>query len=252
MPDQADVFSNDVKPLSDPQQQQQPSGDVFSDQLKNIKNESGEQKYDSLPKALEGLAHAQTYIPQLKTELQKKEAELNELRQQLESRASVEDVVSRLTAKQEGSKQPEQTPAQVAQGLDEKAVAELFNRLSAQQSQETVAAQNANSVQSALVQKYGDKAQEAVHSKAKELGMTPESIRALASQSPQAALALFGGGQLSPQPTTSSINFPMSSKEPQPLQRPEKSLLAGATSKDQAAFMRQIKEEIYRKYDVKT
>lgn len=246
-----DVFSNDPTPLSDPQQQPSPSN-IFEDQLKNIKNENGEQKYDSLPKALEGLANAQSYIPQLKTELQTKEAELAELRKQLEGRASVEEVVSRLTAQQESQKAPEQTPAQEAQGLDEKAVAEMFNRFTSQQAKESLSASNAERVRTALTEKFGDKAQEAVQQKAKELGMTPDGIRALASQSPQAALALFGGASLSPQPTTSSLNFPLSSPAPQELKRPEKSLLSGASSKEQAAFMRQIKEEIYRKYEVKT
>lgn len=244
-----DIFTESA-PQGDPQQSPAPQ-DIFSDQLKMIKNESGEQKYDSVPKALDGLANAQAYIPQLKSELQQKEAELNEMRQKLEQTASVEDVVSRLTAKQESSETPASTPQQAAQGLDETAVADLFNKLSQQQAQQSVAENNKAQVQNALTEKFGEKASEVVQAKAKELGMTPDGIRTLASQSPQAVLALFGGGA-SPQPTTNSINFPLQANEPAPLERPTKSVLSGATSKEQAEFMARVKEEVYRKYNIQS
>ncbi|MDB4302072.1 hypothetical protein N9924_00755 [bacterium] len=250
MADQPDVFNSD-KPQGNPQQNTPPSDDPLANQLMAIKNENGEQKYDSMPKALEGLANAQTYIPQLKTELATKEAELADMRAKLEQSASVEEVVSRLTAQQESSQQAPSTPQQPT-GLDEQAVLNLFQQYTQQQTVQQVAASNAEQVQNALVSKFGDKTQEAVQLKAAELGMTPESIGALAKQSPQAALALFGGGAVSAQPNTSSIQTTLHTPEPEQLKRPEKSILAGATSKEQAEFMRRVKEEVYRKYDVKT
>ena len=52
-------------------------------------------------------------------------------------------------------------------------------------------------------------------------------------------------------PTTGSVSIPSSYKPPrEELKRPEKSLLSGATSKDQAEFMRKIKEDVYAKYGV--
>jgi hypothetical protein len=49
-----------------------------------------------------------------------------------------------------------------------------------------------------------------------------------------------------PTPTTSSVNTSgFKPQEQDALKRPEKSLLSGATSKQQAEFMRQIKERVY-------
>lgn len=248
---QDNQFFSQNQQQGDPQQNQpSPDGDLTTI-LASIKNEQGEQKYDNLPKALEGLANAQQYIPQLKTELQAKDQELLELRTKLEQQQSVEEVVSRLTAKQESSNTPPSTPPEPAVGLDEQAVLNLFQQFSQQQSAESIATQNAEQVQTALQAKFGDKAQEAMRTKASELNMSPEALGALAKQSPQAALALFGAGGGSPQPNTSSIQTSLHTPEPEALQRPEKSVLSGATSKEQKEFMEKVKAEVYRKYDVK-
>jgi hypothetical protein len=61
MADQPNVFSSEETPQNVPA-----STNVFEDQLKQIKNETGEQKYDSVPKALEALQHSQSFIGQLK------------------------------------------------------------------------------------------------------------------------------------------------------------------------------------------
>src|SRR3989304_5674023 len=98
MADQPNIFADQVAPQVTPEQQTQaPVVDTtYADLLKTIQNEQGQQKYDSLPKALEGLAHAQQYIPQLKTELQTKEQELITLREELAKRPAVDAVVTRL------------------------------------------------------------------------------------------------------------------------------------------------------------
>ena len=49
------------------------SDNPYADLLRNIKNEDGNQKYDTIQKALEALSHSQTYIPQIKSQLTERE-----------------------------------------------------------------------------------------------------------------------------------------------------------------------------------
>lgn len=246
MTDQSgNVFNQEVK-LEAPASAPVLSPDAsYADLLAMIKNEEGKQKYDNLPKALEGLVNAQQYIPQLKTELQSKEAELVELRAKLAQQASVEEVVSRLTA----NNQPRATeiPSQ-ASGLDEQAVMNLVQQTLAQRDQQSVSASNSAQVQSALVAKYGDKAGEMVAQRAAALGTTTQKLGELASQNPQLVLELFNtSAPKGPTPTTTSVNTsgfnaPVSNE----LKKPERSLLGGATAKQQTEYMRLIREKVYR------
>jgi len=250
MADQPNVFDTPVVQAPTQQEQQQApatSDASYADLLKLIKNEEGQQKYDSLPKALEGLVNAQQFIPQLKTELQQKEAELTELRAKLAQQASIEEVVSRLAAKPNQTQVVEQ-PLQTS-GLDEKAVMDLLEQRLAQREQTAKYELNTQQVQSALVAKYGDKASEVIAARATALGTTPQELGKLASQNPAMVLELFNtSAPKGPTPTTSSLNTStFQTHEQAPLQRPTKSLLSGATSKQQAEFMRQIKADVYRR-----
>lgn len=224
------------------------SPDVFADLLKNIKNETGNQKYDSVPKALEGLAHAQNFIPQLQAQVRQQEEEIRTLREQLAKAATVDDVVQKLAAQQ--ARGQDNPPA--ASGLDEQAVMGLVQQALQQTKAQESAQGNVLKVQEVLTAKFGDKAAEVLEAKAKELGTTRADLGKLASQNPQLVLALFGTP--APQginPTTGSVTIPASYKPPvKELERPEKSLLSGATSKSQAEFMRKIKEQVYAKYNV--
>jgi myosin heavy subunit len=225
------------------------SGANYADLLNGIKNESGTPKYDSVPKALEALAHSQQFIPQLKADLQSKEAEIAQLKAQLAQSQSVEEVVSRLTQQQQA--QVRDVPTQ-ASGLDEAAITNLVKSVLSQTKQQESAQVNVTKVQEALTAKYGDKATEVLEAKARELGTTRQELGALASRNPNMVLALFGT-QAAPaaKPTTGSVNIPASYvPERQPLSRPEKSLLSGATSKDQTEFMRKVKEEVYAKHGI--
>lgn len=251
MADQPDIFAEQAAPQATPEVKEQVQAPVeYADLLKSIVNESGQQKYDSLPKALEGLANAQQYIPQLKSELQTKEQELATLRAELEKRAAVEEVVTRLTAQQK-EPQDQSTPLK-SSGLDEQAVLQLVQQALGQAKQQDQAAINQAQVQQALTAKYGDKSREMVEQRAKELGITPKEIGQLASQKPAMVMALFNT-QARPgvKPTTGSVNIP-SSYQPEraPLERPGKSLLSGATSKDQKEYMLKIKQEVYAKHGI--
>jgi len=229
---------------------QQPSQEsAFIDQLSMIKNENGEQKYNDIPKALDALAHSQSYIPQLKSEVETKEAEIARLTEELNKRAAVEDVVDKLTAQQA---QPESTP-QVS-GMNEQEVLNLVQNFSAQQQQQSVAVNNEKQVSDALFTQYGEKTQEVVSSKAAELGMTVEALQSLSQTSPQAALQLFGSSvQPQTKATTGSINI---SAQPQEanfdVPAPEKSLLRGASTNDQIDYLRQLRNSVYQKHNVTT
>lgn len=245
-----DVFSNEDKPKETPSQESASSGSNYADLLASIKNERGEQKYDSLEKALEALQHSQSYIPQLKTEAQKHQEELEKVRAELDKRASVEDVVSRLTGNQK-PQDTDDTPTEVNQGLNEKTVEELFEQLMQKKQTETAAQENRRKVNDALNQAYGDKVSEVIAEKAKELGITPKEMGEMASQKPGVVLALFNSkAPRGASTTTSSINVPPYRQQQEELQRPSKSLLSGASTKEQVEYMRQVKAAVYKQYGV--
>lgn len=217
---------------------------AYEDLLAEIKNESGERKYDSIPKALEGLRNAQDYIPQLKGDLSKQEQEIIRLREELAKRESVEDVVSRLTSE----RAKDGTPA--TEGLDEQKINDIVQSIIQRNSAESQQASNAQVVSSALIAKYGDaeKAKAATAAKAEELGISVKELGELAKKSPKAVLAYFSvapQGQTKTNSGTVNTSPFQRGQEEVKLERPEKSLLAGATSKEQAAYMAAIKAKVY-------
>ena len=244
MTDQS-AFNNSTTPQETPVESQTQTS-AFTNQLSMIKNENGEQKYDDVPKALDALAHSQNYIPQLKSEVNTKDAEIARLTEELSKRAAVGDVVDKLTAQQA---QPESTP-QVS-GLSEQEVLNLVQNFSQQQSAQTQAIDNEKSVSDALFGKFGDKTQEVVSSKASELGMTVKALKELSQRSPQAALQLFqASGNVAPRATSGSYNIAPATIREDGLVPPEKSLLRGASTKEQIAYLHKIRDQVYQKNNV--
>jgi hypothetical protein len=239
------VFSeqNQATPPAEPQQQA--PANAYQDLLAGIKNEAGLPKYATIDEALKALAHSQAYIPEVKNQLSQREQELAQLRQELEQRQSLEDVVSRLATQNQPTppaNQPEKS------GLDESAVMKLVQQHLEQREVVTTMKANQQQVEAALRAKYGDKAVEVVKQRASELGLTPKALGDLSGQSPQAVLALFNAsGASAPKPSLSSVNIPASfSPDTPPLERPTKSLLSGASTKDQMAYMAKIREKVLR------
>lgn len=250
MTDQS-VFDTPQDNSGQPAQQQPVQSNPFANQLAGIVNEEGKQKYETVDKALEGLANAQSYIPQLKDQVSQQEAEINKLRAELEQRQSVEEVVSRLAPSQP-QVEPQATP-QETQGLSEEKIAEIVQQKLVQNQQQSVQSENKNKVNSSLIAKFGDKAGEVVSTKAKELNTTPQQLEQMAATNPEMVLALFNTQATSGvKPTSGSVNIPPTAPTEQaPLERPAKSLLSGATSAEQKEYMLKVKEGVYARYGVK-
>lgn len=222
---------------------------LLTDQLAAIKNAEGNPKYDSIPKALDALAQSQLHITTLETEAAAVSAELVSLRATVANTDVVKEVMDRIAAQNE---------SQLAQGtpqpnvVDEKAVLALVaNALNADKTQARIN-DNVAIVQEAMVARYGDKAQEEMATKAQALGVTVDRLKELSSQNPSLVLALFGDTSSVHNPTSTSVTLNLTKPAREPLQRPEKSLLMGASAKEQREFMAKIKEDIYAKHDVVT
>lgn len=218
--------------------------DKYADLLKAIKNESGEQKYDSLEKALEALIHSQDYIPKLKAQLTEKEKRALELEELLGKTASIEDLVTRLTEK----KAPDsQANPPVASGLDEQAVAKLLADTLAQRDIAQRAEANMAKFTQALKDKFGEKASDEVKRISTETGLSLEDLKQLATKSPDAVLKFFNvTGVKSPTPTIGSMySNPLRESVTDP-GRPSKSLLSGSgSSKDAVEYMRSLRAHVF-------
>lgn len=232
-----------------PQEQSPPPVDV-NDLLASIKNENGEPKYRSTEDALKALANSQAFIPQLLSEKKQLEDEMKLLREQANKAASLDEVIEKLRTAGVEQKKPEDV-THPSGGLSEEAVANLVKKALEDREMSVKSKSNFERVNGELVKKFGqEKAQEVVSKKAAELGMTSEELGALAQSKPDLVLALFGDQKPKPaQPTTSSVNLPFNPPA-STVQKPTKSLLIGATSRDQTDFMKQIKEDVYRRHGV--
>lgn len=224
---------------------------LFADQLQAIRNEeTGKPKYENLDEALKGLKHSQEYIPQLKSEVEQYKAELEQLKGELGKREAVEDVLARLTANKQEGNPVDTTPQQVA-GLSEEAVAKLVE--SKLQENQSKAQQSANmsKVEQALNSQFGDKARDVIASKAKELNISVKELGELSATKPEFVLAAFNAKQQSTiKPTTTSVTIPGTKPSVPEVTAPTKSLIRGATAKDQEAFIREIQESVYAKHGI--
>jgi len=247
LPDQTNVFA--TPDSSQPAQQQSTPISPFADQLAGIKKEDGTQKYDSVEKALEGAAHAQDYIPQLQSTLATKDAELVQLRAELDKRQSVEEVVSRITQPQEA---PVTEPtAQVPQGLSTEDVAKLVQQELVKSQQQSTAQANVQKVANGIQEKFGANANDVVANKARELNTTTAALEQLASQSPEMVMALFNTApQGTVSPTAGSHTIPQQPAGHEPLAPPESSLLSGSTSAKQVEFYKKVEADVHRKFGV--
>ena len=218
--------------------------------LMGIKNEQGEQKYKTVEDAVKALAASQAHIKTLEQEREAQRVEAEKLREVAKKVESIDEVIQKLTANNERSNTEKETPS--VGGLSADAVAKIVQEQLTEAEKKLTAQTNAQVVQKALTDKFGDKTKEMVAKKAAELGSTPEQLGKLAIENPSLVLALFNTApKPSVQPTISNVNVPPLNGLP-PLEKPAKSLLMGATSKEQMEYMQKIKEHVYKTYDVTT
>jgi hypothetical protein len=211
----------------------QPNND-FADLLNQIKNERGEPKYKTIEDALKGLQHAQQYIPNIKTELEQRDAEIARLRAEAERAKTLEETLAALTSRQT---QNDNTNQPV---IDEKTIAELVNRQLTQAEQLKLAKANVASVVSTLQSAFGSDAEKKYNDAAAEAGLTVQEMNALAAKSPTAVLRMLGvNNQSAPQkqnthfPSSSSVNTAaLTPNNESAIGRNPKSALIGATTED--------------------
>ncbi len=250
MPDQT-LFDNGQNQQETPAPQSLPQ-DLFANQLKEIVDETGRQKYNTPEDALKALKHSQEYIPSLKGQVSQYEQEIAQLKAELEKRSSVEDIVSRLTNKPQEN--PQETPKPA--GLDETAIlAMIQNQLSAKE-QNALRTANLKNVSDALTAKFGDKAKEALANKAAELGVTLERMKQMAEETPQLVTSLFNASQIpTPKPTTGGHQLPPQGGEltlNEQLEIARKKVLSSGTAatRNSLDMMRQVKQNVYAQFNV--
>ena len=220
--------------------------DVFADQLSTITNEKGEQKYDTVEKAIEALKHSQAFIPTLQSEKVALEAEVAKLREQVAQAQGVQQVVEKLTQQQN----QQLAPNQGAEQLSAEDIAKLVTQQLSQGKIADIQQANALAVDTALKEKFGTEASKQVALKAHELDITPKELGVLAQKNPKMVLQLFNTTAKQVSNTTTSYNFAPNPQESERLQPPEKSLMQGAKTKDVVDYMKQIRAEVYKDNDV--
>jgi hypothetical protein len=241
------VFDNqNTNEGTPPKEETTQSVNVFADQLSTITNEKGEQKYDTVEKAIEALKHSQAFIPTLQSEKVALEAEVTQLREQVAQAKGVQEVVDKLTNRQNEQQQGNQPAA----ALSAEDIAKLITQQLSQGKVAETQQANALAVDTALKEKFGTEASNQVALKAHELGMSPQELGVLAEKNPKMVLQLFGTTAKQVSNTTTSYNFAPNKTETERLQPPEKSLMAGAKTKDVIEYMKKIRAEVYKDHGV--
>lgn len=225
--------------------------DAFADQLAQILNEEGKPKYKDVATALNALKSSQDYIPTLKQEKESLETQVAQLREELTKRSAIQEVVEQLKNKPAQEKEPEMenhtqslTPEQIQEMLEQYVPQILEKR-----QEKSIAEKNIFAVDSKLKEFYGDKVEEAVKAKAEGLGLSIQDLEALSAKSPASALELLGVKETKQTGRTisSSVNVPPYSRQEENL-KPDKSMLRGATGKEQAEYIRRIKESVLKQH----
>lgn len=149
-------------------------------------------KYSSVEEALKSVPHAQKHIQTL-------ESELANLKEELTKRKTTEELLDALKSTQQG--EPTSPPVE----FDENKLVAIVNQSIEAKERAAIAKQNANSVVTKFTEKFGDKAEEAFLTIAKEAGLTVQQLNTLATTSPKVVLSLAGlGGSADKPPAASS------------------------------------------------
>jgi hypothetical protein len=153
--------------------------------------------------------HAQGFIETLKTEKQQLEDELRAAKEELESKSSFEEYLAQM--RDAGASDPERptAPEFDATSIAAQIEQQVFDRLS-EREQQQARQQNFDTVISALSERHGDKYEDYMAQRAKELNMTNEQLLLMGAETPEALLSLMDANKRStgPAPTHSSVRPP--------------------------------------------
>jgi hypothetical protein len=242
------VFDQKTDP--NPQVAPQPSADPLADKLKALVTKEGKPKYENAEKAIDALIHSQAHIERLEQEAADRNRELEETRQKAAQAEALEAVIERLKP---NSQAPEQKQTPSSNGLSEEATIAQLEKLLEKRESTKIAQTNFDAVNAQLLDKFKspEAAKAAVLAKANELGITTSDLAALSMKSPKAVLAYFGEAPRTVQPTTPSSNTPLNPPNTdEPVKPPTKSVLSGATSKEQKEHLLAHKAAVYKRHGI--
>lgn len=206
-----------------------PVKDPSVDLLSQIVGDDGAPKYKDVPTALNALQHSQNYIKELQQKLAEAEAKAKEA-------VTMEQVMEML------NKPPETPPVNPDPGEPGLTPDDVLRILQEQETAKTKKA-NAKAVAQKFRELHGDKAEEVFYGKAKEMGLTKESINQLASSSPQAVFSMFGIQEShKPAPAPSGVNTFGIPQNPAPTQR--KPVMGYSSDRELAEYWANIKKEV--------
>lgn len=149
-------------------------------------------KYKTAEDALRSIPHAQSHIQSL-------ESTLEELRADLSKRVTLEEVVAQMR-----ETQSQGTEAPLPPALDENKITELLEQKLTQREIAKMNSDNKAKVAASISQAFGEKAESVYNEKARQLGLTPTELNALAGRSPEAVLAYFP--ELKARPTGQGVS----------------------------------------------
>lgn len=257
MSDQNSLFTTNNIPQETPAPQatsnvaNAPQNDALATLLSQIRNERGEQKYRTVEEALNGLKHAQEFIPQLTTKQRQLEQELEDARRAAAKVAEIENTVKSLT------QQVSSPPATQGPAITPEQVAELIDVTLQRKQAETSAQANTKAVTAAVLAKFGDKAEQVFYGKAEELGLSKAEFNALAAKTPKAVLNLLGitDTAVTPQQVKSSSQSVINTTALEPpsetlIGRNKVPTLVGATTqqlREESLRARQMVDELHGK-----
>jgi len=199
----------------------------YAELLEAITNQEGKPKYKSVSDALIGAAKAQEHIARL-------EAENAEFRANFTKAKTGEELLKELESERKRADQPvpkvEDQESMILSVLEkrEAALREKGNR---------------EAVLSTLKNKYGDKLESALQSKAEDLGLTVAELGSLAARSPKAVLAYFDAKATG----TPTVKGTVNTEALQPVQKgptvPE-NIMWGASTQDRINLLREIRADV--------
>lgn len=136
-------------------------------------------KYTSVEDALKSVPHAQKHIQTL-------ESELATLKEELTKRRTTEELLDEIKS----GIQPREN---LSTGeFDQDKLMKLVDQTIEYKEQQKSAKQNANSVAAKFTEKYGNNAENAYNTVARESGLTTQQLNSLASNTPSLVLKLAG------------------------------------------------------------